>query len=418
MTLKVKKRTPWEWAVLFLLVALIGVRSTAVMYTAQAFFLLVALVENKLEFHGIQRFYVASAVGFVLFSTASLLWSASFTQYRSAILSIVQIFLLSIVLMSTANSPKRIDYLFDCMYFVAWSMLIYIIIKTPAADWRDMIFGSYSLSTDAGRLGPTIGMHPNACGNNLSILIVFSTARFSQDKKWKNAVQLVLLAVCLMFTKSRASMALCCLGIFIFIALYKKLTYKQIAVIAGAVLCLILVVYLSLTNEILYQLYGRRMESLLYFFERSPSTTDASVLGRMRLQELAINVFKAHPIIGVGINNFRSYNNLSSLSGYYAHNNYLELLADLGIVGTLIYYSPFIGCLVEISRRLLHGKISNQERPKIAILLAILGMRFVGDFGQISYLNDVTQMMQAMTFSYLWLTESTGNKELKKRCIL
>lgn len=65
---------------------------------------------------------------------------------------------------------------------------------------------------------------------------------------------------------------------------------------------------------------------------------DVSTQGRMYLQEQGIRVWMEHPFAGVGWHNYRYYND----AGLYAHNNYVELLASLGIVGFLLYYTMFL----------------------------------------------------------------------------
>ncbi len=55
---------------------------------------------------------------------------------------------------------------------------------------------------------------------------------------------------------------------------------------------------------------------------------------RTMLYREAFGVFQDYPVFGVGLNNFRVY----SSSGLYAHSNYMEILADTGIIGFAIYF--------------------------------------------------------------------------------
>jgi O-antigen ligase len=59
---------------------------------------------------------------------------------------------------------------------------------------------------------------------------------------------------------------------------------------------------------------------------------------RTQLYKEAFNAFADNPLFGIGLDNFRLY----SSSGLYAHSNYMELLADTGLVGFCIYYLMYV----------------------------------------------------------------------------
>lgn len=75
--------------------------------------------------------------------------------------------------------------------------------------------------------------------------------------------------------------------------------------------------------------------------------------GRFSLWELAFRNFKANPVLGVGYGNYKAvgkrehYQNFSNNKGMFAnprraHNDFLEKLAETGIVGFLVYVSLFL----------------------------------------------------------------------------
>jgi O-antigen ligase len=82
--------------------------------------------------------------------------------------------------------------------------------------------------------------------------------------------------------------------------------------------------------------------------QRFTSLNDYSTLnGRLDLWQYAIQLFKQKPIFGNGLG---SFSNLNSLYGQgsvnEAHNMYLQLLAETGLVGSVLYFSFFICCLI------------------------------------------------------------------------
>ena len=81
--------------------------------------------------------------------------------------------------------------------------------------------------------------------------------------------------------------------------------------------------------------YVARFESI------TNTTTDGSNLGRFDVWTSSINMFKDHPVIGVGIGQWRTkYEESYRLPSenqhlYHAHNNFIQLLGEVGILGLL-----------------------------------------------------------------------------------
>lgn len=92
--------------------------------------------------------------------------------------------------------------------------------------------------------------------------------------------------------------------------------------------------YFIMHNEYLYDAIGYRFVGL--------SGGEAEgVDDQATLMKRGLEMFSEKPILGWGINSYMYSGGFSM----YAHSNYVELLADLGIVGTLLYYSNYIWCL-------------------------------------------------------------------------
>lgn len=94
---------------------------------------------------------------------------------------------------------------------------------------------------------------------------------------------------------------------------------------------------------------------------------------RARLLHDAINTGLNNPIFGVGLHNSMFYTAI----GKYAHNNFAEIFADLGLIGFSIFYSLYI----------LYGyRVVRFAKEKIRRywLVFILGFLAI-DYGQVSY---------------------------------
>jgi O-antigen ligase len=75
--------------------------------------------------------------------------------------------------------------------------------------------------------------------------------------------------------------------------------------------------------------YGSRLASM-FLTEQDVS---GSAQARRELLERGVQVASNHLIIGVGMGNYHIY----SLNEHVAHNSYLEISAELGVVGLIAY---------------------------------------------------------------------------------
>lgn len=101
--------------------------------------------------------------------------------------------------------------------------------------------------------------------------------------------------------------------------------------------------FLIMNVEMLYWTIGYRFEDLIEIVTgNSDGTEDTS---RFDLAKYGLTWFQDRPIFGHGLNNFRVLSNKTSDFGgrnFYAHNNYVELLVDVGIIGFILFYWGYI----------------------------------------------------------------------------
>ena len=119
--------------------------------------------------------------------------------------------------------------------------------------------------------------------------------------------------------------------------------------------------------------------------------SDSSTITRLNLISRGMKFFKERPWTGYGLNNFYVLNHLLTGSLYYAHNNYVELLVDCGIIGTTLYYSLHVSTLIKAIK--MHKEYSQKIGIFIGILIAII----VCDYGIVSYYDIFTQALTLVT---------------------
>jgi len=104
--------------------------------------------------------------------------------------------------------------------------------------------------------------------------------------------------------------------------------------------------------------------------------------GRYDIATEGFDIFKKSPLIGVGLGTFQEY----SQSGKYAHNDFFELLATLGIIGVLIYSSIYYWLIKSI--RTIKRNVSDRNVTyRLNIFLAIILTMVVLGFGRPNFFD-------------------------------
>ena len=133
--------------------------------------------------------------------------------------------------------------------------------------------------------------------------------------------------------------------------------------------------------EFLYETIGYRMEGLIAGFT-GEGEADASTRERQAMIKKALELWGESPIWGHGIDAFGALTHW----GVYAHNNYVELLCDVGIIGTVVYYAYYIYMIVKLF------KAPMPQLKKSFWILLLFGLLFF-DFGAVNYNSFLLNML-------------------------
>jgi O-antigen ligase len=141
---------------------------------------------------------------------------------------------------------------------------------------------------------------------------------------------------------------------------------------------------------------------LVYFTQfaslpaRERVTTVNGGTGRSDLWTVGLRMVRAHPVGGVGVGNFESVSReyvlqpgalqrtdlIFSANPKVAHNTYLQIMAETGIVGLLLFLGIVVGCLASALRAARLAARRNDRTMEAfarSLLLALCGM-LVADF--------------------------------------
>ncbi|WP_299266788.1 O-antigen ligase family protein [uncultured Psychrosphaera sp.] len=139
----------------------------------------------------------------------------------------------------------------------------------------------------------------------------------------------------------------------------------------------VLIIYTFLTALLWFynSPFAKRIVGAIAFLSKGTSE-EGSINERLNLLSKGIELWSSAPIFGVGFDGFR---NLSGF-GKYSHNNFIEILANTGVIGSFLYYCFILFLFISIV--LFKG----QREIKYILLLMFSGLLFF-DLTIVSYNN-------------------------------
>ena len=139
------------------------------------------------------------------------------------------------------------------------------------------------------------------------------------------------------------------------------------------------VLFLSAFLMILQLPIFERTTSRFEAMFNSSARVDNSTYLRGLLIEHGLEDFTSSPLMGVGIGNTPFLGVKYTGYEFYMHNNYVELLVSVGIIGTAIYYLLLLYPLIKLFRPAL------RQDPMAILLEVILLLMLFMDFGEVTY---------------------------------
>jgi hypothetical protein len=247
----------------------------------------------------------------------------------------------------------------------------------------DTPFGDVNLNTIGYILGPAAAV---------ALGMAVGTRR-ARTKSWL-LVTVFICALVLVLTKSRGAW----LG-FGAAFLYLMVRRRSLTLVASGVAAGIVVVFSDMLRAL--------------FVSRAAATTayDPSLLGRFFLWDFAWRIGKANWLFGVGMENFRYVKQLfgfpmSLKAGldFNAHNIYLEMFADLGVVGLATFLWMLVGSFIRSSNAVKFDDASDLGLGLSAGIVAYAAHGFVdsiffqqGVFALLGLLVGLTMSLGRLT---------------------
>lgn len=238
------------------------------------------------------------------------------------------------------NNKKQINILLRCYLVITFVLGCIGILQHFTGFALDKKFIRLYASGTSIKIAATL-YNPNAYGAYL-ILIIFPVIMLSiYEKNKKKKIAYILLSILvltnLLMTLSRNALLGFVLGLLVLALIY---SIKLIFALGG---------------------FGILMLFVPSVFQRVKDISNSSQnVSRIKLWKTAIMMIKDHPILGVGNGNYvtryneyiTKYKELeyNSFRNYPAHNSYLKVQSELGIIGTVSFLGVIATALFRIKK--------------------------------------------------------------------
>jgi O-antigen ligase len=181
-------------------------------------------------------------------------------------------------------------------------------------------------------------------------------------------------------TLSRGAWVGLAVGVLVMVLALGRRARGAIAALAAGSILLVVLAAANALPSVISDRFGLLVSQIQVFDPRgiTPTPEDYALIERMVHWQVAGNMFLASPITGVGIGNFNVLFNTFGVQGWpysrgHAHNYYLHLLAEVGLVGFTGYMIMIITAFAVAYRALRRLRARNDLYGE-AVVIGALGI--------------------------------------------
>lgn len=361
-----------------------------VMYAFVAWVLLSVLRSKRYE---IPSFTVWMGVMLAI-SIISLLWTSKNTISTEAVYTMLVATVITYCITQTVNTFSRLE---KCLIaFVIGAVLMGLMLLVTGQITGDE------------RLGETV----TGNANTFSALMMIAAASalwlmLNREKGWEKFLfflATVAIFALMLFSGGRKTIVAVLVALVFYILFKGKSGVKHVVGKLFIIVAIVAGIYALLMEvPFFYELIGNRFEGMFDFFSGNSQISGDET--RYKMIEIGLNKWLESPVFGYGVDSFKYYNVTVTGHFYYAHNNYVELLYDLGIIGFLAYYGFVVKTLKDLF------KIKGEYKKYASLGIGLIFMILVYDMGGISFYSTFPLMI--LSFAYIVI--KLANKKEEKQ---
>lgn len=332
------------------------------------------------------KFIISYLMLFTIFCFLSSLWASNSVYAVAQAQNMFEIFVATSIMYLAFQNEKDVDELLELIMYGGYIFAIIVAVFYGFS-------GLMSLFNTGGRISTIT--NANTIGNYTLYSALISFYYISKKKNRWLIVTLVPLLFILVLSGSRKVFIALVVGVllyFVFNSIGKGKGIPIVFRISFIVIGLIAIVFVLSRVPALDFVFAR-INAMLETIS-GKNLSDSSTRVRLQLQEIGLSLFKEHPFLGIGIDNAGIYGGQAfGMTKYYLHGNYIELLADVGLIGTALYYSIY--CIM-LFRLIKYRDFTDREYN---ICFTILIIRLILDYGTITYSDKASYIFLIMLWS-------------------
>ena len=235
-------------------------------------------------------------------------------------------------------SSQQIEYAFSAFIFGTFIVAIWFLLEY---SWGSSTFNQID------RLGLGMGINPNQFSSYCMMGIIYLTSIYRKKMKWGwRFLIIAVLGIVLFFSGTRTTMLGTIAGLLVAFTFGKR--FSRSWIVQMILILMVISIGISATGIVQNNPVERQISRYTDLF--SINFSDKSQMaeissGRTIIWQVGWNAFLKNPILGVGLGRFSSISLAndtsvrSNLIGASAHNLYLSILVEQGVVGIILFVS-------------------------------------------------------------------------------
>ncbi len=331
--------------------------------------------------------FIGITIIFVLLAYFSSIWSYDYDETLNAASQLLKTVVIILLMVSLINNEQRLRI---ALFWLSVGSVIYGLLYLQHVDLSTLGSDRLSYSTFDSSDSDNL---PNY--NVVSMYVAYAAVYFTwlivdnQTSKYKilNIAFLIAAVVAVFIFGSRKSILMMALGVLYF--LFGPRAKSSVRIKLFILVFSSILIALTILPETYVNYIFSRFDNI--FGGSGKIELDGSDMIRMEMINDGLSWFWEKPILGNGFYSFPSlFGNKTGLF-MYAHNNYVELLCDLGIIGFILFYYPIIRPIV-VGRRIL------KYSPLTSVLFILGLLNILGSMFIVTYLDRTSWLLSSSIF--------------------
>lgn len=324
---------------------------------------------------------------FVLFCTISSIYAIDKIIALNKVKTLILIYVVMFFLANYISTYKKIDKILNCFIYSGVFASLYII---KNSDFSVI-----------NRYGDVLG-NQNQMALIIGVSVIMCLYMIINKKGYKYIIFIIIMVPTILLTGSRKGIFFLIFNLIFIIYLNNRKKIKNWVESIFLIIGLIgLLLYLVYNIPFFYEILGTRLDSLILSIN-GQGVGDASIKMRSYMITFGLESFYKEPFCGYGIDNYRVLVGKAIGQYTYAHNNFIELLVDVGALGFMVYYSTH---LILIKQMLKSIKIYNNKTIYYMFLGIVISLVLLST-GMVYYDDKQFSLILA-------LMSSVGSSEIK-----